>query len=128
MNFDEICKELGLKISKCTDYTGKYYKAAFYSPKFDMRQSLIWSIPHSKFNNEYSVAYFNKGKVAVLVDIEFLGTKRPIVNGIYHNYNRNNTRLKKLISRGIELLNRYEPYVKKNQITKRMGELEKDFV
>lgn len=130
MNFEDICKELGLKvkIGRFTDYTQKYYTGIFYHTSFDMSKSLIWCIPGCTNDNDYCVAFQDGTEISVLVDIEFIGENRPIVKGTFKNYKPDDPKLKELISHGIEVLNRYEPYAKKNQINKRMGELEKDFV
>ena len=128
MNFEDICKELGLKIGTVTDYTREYHTGGFYHTNFDMSQSLIWCIPSCTYENNYCITYIVGTEIAVLVDIEFIGKDRPIVKGTFKNYKLNDPKLKELILHGIEILNRYEPYAKKNQINKRMGELKKDFL
>lgn len=74
--FEKLCKENDL-IVKSFRTCGDDKIGGFYHTNFDMKKnSLIWSIPISNYENIYGIIYQEKERLNVLVDITITGEKK----------------------------------------------------
>lgn len=124
--FENLCKENDLIVksfrSGADDKIG-----GFYRTNFDMKKSLVWSIPISNYENTYGIIYQDKERLKVLTDISFLSGKRLLVQGHWNYFHYEDQNLNEYIRKAKNLINKYKSYDDLYKQEEKLKTIEKDF-
>lgn len=124
--FEKLCKENDLIVKSFKDCDDDKI-GGFYRTNFDMKKSLIWSIPISNYENIYGIIYQDKERLKVLTDITITGEKRLLVQGHWNYISYEDPNLNEYIRKAKILINKYKPYYDLDKQEEKIKEIEKDF-
>jgi len=124
--FEKLCKENDLIVKSFMD-CGDYKIGGFYRTNFDMKKSLVWSIPISNYENVYCIIYQDKERLKVLTDVTISGEKRLLVQGQWEYIKYEDPNINEYIINAKNLINKYKLHYDLFRQEQKFKEIEKDF-
>lgn len=124
--FENLCKENDLIVKSFR--SGDDDKiGGFYRTNFDMKKSLVWSIPISNYENTYGIIYQDKERLKVLTNITFSSGNRLLVQGQWEYIKYEDPNINKYIINAKNLINKYKLHYDLFRQEEKLNEIEKDF-